>query len=169
VAEGRHVPVLSWLQQTKEALAAVVAIVLAVIAIVHWGGDVVDWARGRDNAPTPPAQGSLSVTWDHVQPGASVAEFSASGEAPGVDGKHCVLRWQTFDAGNAQRLTGPGQRGEQTIALDHHVCLANRPFDVPAPANVDSLYVEAWLEDDSGTRLTAPTKSKTLILAQPGG
>ena len=35
-------PVLSWLQETKEVLGAVVAIVLAVIAIVRWGGDVVD-------------------------------------------------------------------------------------------------------------------------------
>jgi hypothetical protein len=164
------VPVLSWLQETKEVLAAIVAIVLALIAIVRWGGDVVDWIRGKDNAPTPPAQGVLSVKKDHIvtKPGASFAEFSASGEARGVDGKRCVLRWQTFDAGNDQRLAGPGQRGEQTIALDHHICLANRTFDVPAPPNVDSLYAEVSLEDDSGARLAPPARSETLILAQPG-
>ena len=162
-------PVLSWLQETKEVLGAVVAIVLAVIAIVRWGGDVVDWARGNHNAPTPPAQGTLSVEKEHIvtKPGASFAEFSASGQAQGVDGKRCVLRWQTFDAGNDQRLAGTGQRGEQAIALDHHVCLANRTFDIPAPANVDTLYAEVSLEDESGARLAPPARSETLVLAHP--
>jgi len=169
VAHGGQVRVLSWLQGTKEALAAVVAIVLAVIAIVHWGGDVVDWIRGKNDAPIPPAQGTLSVAKEHIvtKPGASFAEFSASGEARGVDGKRCLLRWQTFDAGNDQRLAGPGQRGELAVALDHHVCLVNRSFDVPAPANVDSLYAEVSLEGDSGTRLAPPVKSETLVLAHP--
>jgi hypothetical protein len=171
VAEQRHVPVLGWLQETKEVLGAVVAIVLAVIAIVHWGGDVVGWVRGNDNASTPPTQGKLSVEQDHIvtKPGASFAEFSVSGEAQGVDGKRCILRWQTFDAGNDQRLAGPGQRGAQAIALDHHVCLANRTFDVPAPANVDSLYAEVSLESQSGARLAPPAKSGILVLANSSG
>ena len=151
-------------------LGAVVAIVLAVIVIVRWGGDVAGWVRGNHDAPRPPAQGTLSVAKEHIvtKPGASFAEFSASGEAQGVDGKRCILRWQTFDAGNDQRLAGPGQRGEQAISLDHHVCLANRTFDVPAPGNVDSLYAEVTLESESGARLAPPARSETLVLAHPG-
>jgi hypothetical protein len=40
-------------------------------------------------------------------------------------------------------------------------------FDVPAPAHVDSLYVEVVLEDESGKRLAPSAKSETLILAHP--
>ena len=169
MAERRHVPALSWLQETKEVLGAVVAIVLAVIAIVRWGGDVVDWVQGNHNSPTPPTQGTLTVAKEHIvtKPGASFAQFSASGQAQGVDGTRCILRWQTFDAGNDQRLAGRGQRGEQPIALDHHVCLANQTFEVPAPANVDSLYAEVTLVSQLGARLAPPARSETLILAHP--
>jgi hypothetical protein len=168
VAEGRRARLLRWIQETKETLAAVVAIVVAVLALVHWGGDIVDWIRGKDESPTPPQQGTLDVGKEHiVTKPASAARFAVSGEAQGVDGKRCILRWQTYDGGNDQLLQGPGQRGEQAIDLDHHVCIPNLTFDVPAPADVDSLYAEVVLEDESGKRLAPPAKSETLILAHP--
>lgn len=169
MAESRRAQVLGWLRDTKEGLGAVVAIVVAVLALVHWGGDVVDWIRGNDSSPTPPQQGSLAVEKEHIvtQPNASFAEFSVSGQAQGVDGKHCVVRWQIYDGGNDQPIPGSDQRGRQEIALDHHVCLADRTFEVPAPAAVDSLYAEVILEDDSGRRLAPPARSETLQLAHP--
>jgi len=169
VPEGRRARFLRWIQETKEAVVGVVALVVAVLALVHWGGDILDWIRGKNDSPTPPQQGTLAVEKEHIvtKPSGSFAEFSVSGQAQGVDGKHCVLRWQTYDGGNDQALAGAGQRGRQEIGLDRHVCLANRTFDVPAPAAVDSLYAEVILEDESGGRLAPPAKSETLPLAHP--
>jgi hypothetical protein len=160
---------MGWLQDTKEILAAVVAIVVAVIVLVNWGGEILDKIRGKDDSPTPPKQGTLALERQHIvtKPNGSFAEFSASGEAQGVDGKRCFLRWRTFDGGNDQPLGGPGQRGEQAIRLDQHVCIANHTFDVPAPERADSLYAEVLLEDESGRRLAPPAKSEVLVLAQP--
>lgn len=160
---------LGWLHETKETLGAVVAIVVAVLALVHWGGDIVGWVRSDDSSSTPPQQGTLAVDEAHIvtEPHKSVAKFSTSGQADGVDGKRCFLRWQTYDAGNDQLLDGPGQSGAKAIDLDHHVCLGNQQFDVPAPGNVDSLYAEVVMQDESGTRLAPPARSKILVIAHP--
>jgi hypothetical protein len=169
LAGSRRARLRRWINETRDTLVAVVAIIVAVLALVHWGDNILDWIRGKDDSPTPPQQGTLDVAKEHIvtKPNGSLAEFSASGQAEGVDGKRCFLRWQTYDGGNDQQLPGSGQHGEQAIALDHHVCLVNRTFDVPAPANVDSLYAEVVLEDASGTRLAPPAKSETLLLAHP--
>jgi hypothetical protein len=164
-----HRRLRGWLVDTKETLGAVVAIIVAVLALVHWGGDIVGWVRGDDGSPTPPQQGTLAVEEAHIvtKPNASFARFSTSGQADGVDGKHCFLRWQTYDAGNDQPLEGPGQSGARAIGLDHHVCLANQEFDIPAPGNVDSLYAEVVMQDESGNRLAPRARSKSLVIAHP--
>ena len=154
------------LLQTKTAITTIVAIIAAAITLGKWGDNAWHWIRGDSQSSTPLHPVRLSVAAEHHAP--TAAQFSVDGETDGVNGRFCTLRWTTYDAVNDEQLRGVGFTGRRRIRLDHHNCVVNETFSIPAPSNVSSLYAEVELLDASGrNRIAAPAKSKPLALAQP--